>query len=85
MVLLPQAPSPALLTGTEEAAFEFCLKVNMENKRCFQGSCDTQRHCGSRGRVTQHSWAYKEAVCAGKKPDWQLGRPTCRPGRRGLK
>lgn len=49
MVLLPQAPSPAMLTGIEEAALESGLKVNMENEFVSRGAVTHRGTVGAGG------------------------------------
>ena len=49
MVLLPRAPSPAVLTGIEEAALEFGLKVNIENKFVSRGAVTHRGTVGAAG------------------------------------
>lgn len=72
MVPLPPAPSPALPTRIKEAASEFCLKVDTENKWVSKGAVALWQH----GQVSQDGQAYKESVSSGKKVDRKLERPT---------
>lgn len=59
MVPLPPAPSPALPTRIKEAASEFCLKVDTENKWVSKGAVALWQH----GQVSQDGQAYKKSLC----------------------
>ena len=73
-------PSPALLTGIEEAALEFCLKVNTENKFVSRGAVTHKGTVGAGGGTPRTSGFIKRLCIVGRNQtgSWK-GRRQAQP------
>ena len=76
----PNGALNALLTGVEEAALEFCLKVNTENKFVSRGAVTHKGTVGAGGGTPRTSGFIKRLCIVGRNQtgSWK-GRRQAQP------